>query len=48
MIVDTTDPAVLQAMLFFERPLTPEQEIKLNYILDQLSELEYDYHEISN
>ena len=48
MIVDTTDPAVLQVMLFFERPLTPEQEIKLNYILDQLSELEYDYHEITN
>ena len=48
MIVDTTDPAVLQVMLFFERPLTPEQEVKLNYILDQLSELEYDYHEIAN
>ena len=48
MIVDTTDSTVLQVMLFFERPLTPEQEIKLNYILDQLSELEYDYHEITN
>jgi hypothetical protein len=48
MIVDTTDPAVLQVMVFFERPLTPEQEAKLNYIIDSISELEYDYHENSN
>ena len=47
MIVDTRGETI-DVMLFFEHPLTAEQQSKLDYILDQLIELESDYHEISN
>ena len=47
MIVDIRGETI-DVMLFFEHPLTAEQQIKLDYILDQLIELESDYHEIAN
>ena len=47
MIVDIRGETI-DVTLFFEKPLTQEQQIKLDYILDQLIELESDYHEITN
>ena len=46
MIVDTRGETI-DVMLFFEHPITEQQRIKLDYILDQLIEMESDYHEIS-
>ena len=47
MIVDVRGKTI-DVMLFFEKPLTKEQQIKLDYILDQLIKIESDYHEITN
>ncbi len=47
MIVDTRNETI-DVILFFEKPLTDNQQTKLDYILDQLIELESDYHEITN
>lgn len=46
MIVDTRNETI-DVTLFFEKPMTKEQALKLEYILDQLSEMESDYHEIA-
>ncbi len=46
MIVDVRGETI-DVMLFFEHPITEQQRIKLDYILDQLIEMESDYHEIS-
>lgn len=47
MIVDTRNETI-DVMLFFEKPLSKEQQVKLEYILDQLVEIESDYHEITD
>ena len=47
MIVDNRGDTI-DVTLFFERPFTEEQRIKLEYILDQLIEMESDYHEITS
>ena len=47
MIVDVRGETV-DVMLFFEHPITEQQRIKLDYILDQLIEIESDYHEIAD
>ena len=44
MIVDVRGETV-DVMLFFEYPKTDRQKEILDYILDQLSEMESDYHE---
>ena len=46
MIVDVRGETV-DVMLFFEYPKTDRQKEILDYILDQLSEMESDYHEES-
>jgi len=47
MIVELKNNLV-EVMLFFEQPLTERQKENLDYILDELSQLEHDYHEEPN
>ena len=47
MLIDVRGETI-DVTLFFEQPITQEQRIKLEYILDQLSEIESDYHEIAD
>jgi hypothetical protein len=45
MLVDVRDTQLVQVTLFFEAPQTHEQQVKLDYILNNIFELESDYHE---
>lgn len=47
MIVDIRGETV-DVTLFFECPRTARQKEILDYILDQLAEMEYDYNEDAN
>jgi len=47
MIVDLKNGTV-DVTVIFEQPQTARQKELLDYILDQISEMEYDYHEDPN
>lgn len=43
MLIDTTQEGVVRVTIDFFVPLTDELEYKLDYILDNIAELESDY-----
>ena len=43
MLIDTSQEGVVRVTIDFFTPLTDELEYKLDYVLDSIAELEYDY-----
>lgn len=43
MLIDTTQEGVIRVTIDFFMPLTDSLEAKLDYIIDSIAELEYDY-----